>query len=53
MPGQRHHLARSPGLEMWVANLRPELIEADRINQLANRPLCQLPSHELIDLDRC
>lgn len=52
VPGLQHRLVRSPGLEMWVASLRPELIEAPRLAQLADRPLRQLPSHELIDLDR-
>ncbi len=52
MPGQRHHLVRKPGLEMWVANFRSELLEPERTKQLAEHPLCQLPSHELIDLDR-
>jgi AraC-like DNA-binding protein len=52
VPGQQHQLVRSPGLEMWVANLRPELIELQRIARLAERPLRQLPAHELIDLDR-
>ncbi len=52
VPGQRDRLMRSPGLEMWVATVQPELIEAGRIAQLAERPLRQLPSHELVDLDR-
>lgn len=52
VPGQQHRLVRTPGLEMWVATLRPELIDAERITQLAQQPLRQLPSHELIDLDR-
>jgi AraC-like DNA-binding protein len=52
VPDQQHRLVRSPGLEMWVVNIRPELIEPERIAQLATRPLRQLPGEELVDLDR-
>lgn len=51
-PGQRHRLLRSPGLEMWVASLAPDLVSAERMAQLSEQPLRQLPSHELLDLDR-
>jgi AraC-like DNA-binding protein len=51
-PGERHRLLRSPGLEMWVASLAPELVSEERMAQLSEQPLRQLPSHELIDLDR-
>ena len=52
LPEQRHRLVRAPGLEMWVVSLRPEVIDARQIGQIAARPLRLLPGHELVELDR-
>ncbi len=52
VPGQRHRLMRSPKLEMWVVNFRPDLVEAEWRAELAQQPLKQLPGQELIELDR-
>ena len=52
VPGKRHRLVRSPNLEMWVVNVRPELFEAEHVKVLGKRPSSLLPGHELVDLDR-
>ncbi|QEX20924.1 hypothetical protein FRZ61_08440 [Hypericibacter adhaerens] len=52
LPGQRHRLVRSPHLEMWVLLLRPHLVEASQLAELAEQPLRQLPGEEFVDLDR-
>jgi AraC-like DNA-binding protein len=52
LPGQRHRLVRSPKLQMWVVNLRPDLIDAEWMRELAAEPLKQLAGEELVDLDR-
>ena len=51
VPGQRHSLCRSPFLEMWVVVVRPDLVDAAWLPELAAEPSRLLPGEELIDLD--
>lgn len=52
VPGQRHRLQRSPGLEMWVVAVRAHLLDQDTLAVLAAQPARQLPGEDLLDLDR-
>ncbi len=52
VPGQRHRLARSPRLEMWVVSVQPEHLDRPKLAELARQPSRLLPGHELVDLDR-
>ncbi|WP_454915187.1 AraC family transcriptional regulator [Xanthobacter sediminis] len=50
--GQQHRLVRSPKLEMWVVNLRPDLVAAAELAGIRVQPSRVLPGEELVDLDR-
>lgn len=52
LPGQRHHLTRSPRLEMWVVLARPDLLDQARLAELAAQPSRMLLGQEVLDLDR-
>lgn len=50
--GQSHRLFRSPKLEMWVVNVRSDLLTAAERAEIMAQPSRMLPGDELIDLDR-
>jgi methylphosphotriester-DNA--protein-cysteine methyltransferase len=50
--GQQHRLVRSPKLEMWVANVRPDLFNDAELAEIRAQPSRLLPGDELLDLDR-
>lgn len=52
VPGQHHRLDRSPHFQMWVAILRPDVIDEASMAALAAHPLRQIPGDELLELDR-
>lgn len=52
LPGQRHHLLRSPRLEMWVVCARAGMLDDEVLAALMAQPSRQLMGHDLLDLDR-
>jgi hypothetical protein len=52
VPDTHHRLTRSTNLEMWVVNVRPDLLDTAWVAELAAEPSHLLSGHELFDLDR-
>ncbi len=51
-PNLPHWLRCRPGLEMWVVQVRPSVLERDWLSDVAAQPSRIVASHDLIDLDR-
>ena len=52
LSAQRHRLQRGPNLELWVAQLHEDILDPQRLQDLADRPCRLVPPHELADIDR-
>ena len=52
LSAQRHRPQRGPNLELWVAQLYEDILDPQRLQDLADRPCRMVAPHELADIDR-